>query len=132
MEPVSLIVAALVAGASVSANTAVQAVTAEAYKRLKQVILQRFGGDRDKQTALENFERDPATSAEPLTQALTASGVHQDEAAVRAARTVLENLDPAGAAAGKYSLKVSGDVQGLVQGDHSTVTMNFGERRKES
>jgi hypothetical protein len=120
------------AGASVAANTAVQAVTTDAYKRLKQLILQRFGGDRAKQAALESFERDPATSAEPLAQALTASGVHQDEAAVGAARTVLESLDPAGAAAGKYSLKVGGDVQGLVQGDHSTVTMNFGERRKES
>jgi hypothetical protein len=131
MDPLSLIVAALVAGSAAAANAAVHEATVDAYRRLKQLILQRFRGDHEKEAALERFERQPASSTEPLAQALETSGVHEDETAVREARRVLETLDPAGAAAGKYSLKVGGDVQGLVQGDHNTVTMDFGVPRKE-
>ena len=123
MEPVTLIVTALVAGASAAANTTVQAVTADAYKHLKELIRKRFGSDHDKQAALERVEGDPTTSVKPLAEALTISGIDEDAAEVGAARTVLESLDPV--AVKKYSLKVEGDVRGLVQGDHNTVTMNF-------
>src|SRR5438128_12304640 len=109
MEPVTLIVTALVAGASAAANTTVQAVTSDAYKHLKELIRKRFGSDDDKQAALERVEDDPTTSVKPLAEALTISGVDQDAAEVGAARTVLESLDPV--AVKKYSLKVEGDVR---------------------
>jgi hypothetical protein len=45
---------------------------------------------------------------------------------LRAARALLEQVDPEGARGGKYNVTVTGG-KGVVVGDQATVTMNFGD-----
>ncbi len=122
MDPISLIIAALTAGAGHAGAAVVQQATKDAYERLKALVMRRFGGDPEKRRVLENFEADPTGPTEALARTLAESGLEQDAETVRVARALLERRDPEGAAKGIYTVQVGGNVEGLVQGDHNTVT----------
>ena len=122
MDPVSLVVAALVAGAAAGVKDTAGAVITDLYASLKALIRRRFGDDPAAGGELTEVERgaDPAA----LRRRLEITGV--DEELANRAAELLRQLDPEGAQAGKYRVEVSGG-QGAVIGDNATVTMNFGE-----
>jgi hypothetical protein len=122
MDPVSLVVAALVAGATAGTKDTASAAIADAYAGLKALVRRRFGGEPDAESELEQIEQggDPAA----LERRLEAAGV--DEDLVKQATGLLERLDPDGSREGKYRVQITGG-QGTVVGDNATVTMNFGE-----
>lgn len=127
MDPISLIVAALVAGAAGSAEETAKQAVKDAYQGLKGVLGRLFRNKPEAEAALEQAEEQPAEAEEALREALAGAGADRDAEAVAAAQRVLELVDPEGAAAGKFRVAVAGDVQGQVVGDHATVTMNFGD-----
>ena len=49
-----------------------------------------------------------------------------EDAALAAAKALLAMADGDGSVSQLYVLQVTGGVQGVVQGDHANVTMNFG------
>ena len=126
MDPISLIVAALVAGAMAGMrDTAGQAVR-EAYTGLKGLIRRRFAGNGEAEAALDQSERQPGSGQPQLAQYLRAAGAAGDEELIRAAQALLEQADPAGARAGKYDVRITGG-KGIVVGDAANVTMTFNE-----
>jgi len=127
MDPLTLIIAALATGLGLAGEAAVTEATKDAYQKLKAAIAGHFGKHPQHAEALAAFDRDPQQKA-PLVGALADSGAAQDPAVMEAAQRLLAAADPAGQAAGRYQLTVQGDVQGLVQGDHANVTMNFGDQ----
>ena len=122
MDPVSLVVAALVTGAAAGIADTAGSVITDLYAGLKALIRRRFGGDHEADDELTHVERggDPAA----LRRRLETAGV--DEELANRAAELLRRLDPDGARAGKYHVEISGG-QGAVVGDNATVTMNFGE-----
>jgi len=122
MDPVSLVVAALVAGAAAGVKDTAGTVITDLYAGLKALIRRRFGGDQAADDELTQVEQggDPAA----LHRRLETAGV--DEELARRAAELLRQLDPEGSRAGKYRVEISGG-QGAVVGDNATVTMNFGE-----
>ena len=128
MDPISLIIAALIAGASRAGSTAVDQAGKDAYGRLKALVERRFGGDPAKRRALESFEENPTGPADALTEALAGSGVPNDAEALQAAQQLLEHRDPEGAARGVYTVRVGGSAKGIVVGDQNRV--NFGDSLK--
>ncbi len=128
MEPVSMILAALAAGAAAAAKDTASTAVKEGYEGLKALLKRRFAGDPGSEVALENYPQAPTVWEKPLEHALEETGAAEDEEIVRAAQSLAVAVDPEGAAAGKYTLNISGGtVQGLVQGDHNQVTQNFGK-----
>jgi hypothetical protein len=126
MDPISLIIAALAAGAIAGTkDTAGQAIK-DAYAGLKTLIRRRLGGNREAEAALDQSERQPADDHERLAQHLRAADAGSDEQLIKAAQAVLQKVDPAGAKAGKYNVKISGG-KGVVVGDGANVTMNFSD-----
>jgi len=121
MDPVSLVVAALVAGAAAGTKDTVAAAVSDAYAGLKALIRRRFGGESDVDRELEQIERDGDAAA--LQQRLQVAGVDDD--LVSQAIELLAHVDPDGVRAGKYHIEIAGG-QGAVVGDNATVTMNFG------
>lgn len=99
---------------------------------LKNLIKSRFGDQPAASAALEAHQSDPETWDKPLRKSLSETKSANDADLIAAAQSVLKLADPQGVAAGKYSISVSGNVQGLVQGDHAQVTMNFGDPDKDS
>ena len=130
MDPITLVTTALASGATAALkDTATQAMK-DAYAGLKVLIQQKFGERDVAKTTLEQYVEKPKVWEAPLQEELTTSGAAQDETILAAAQELMKLVDPTNAAQGKYQVDISGDVQGLVQGDQATVTMNFGQAEK--
>ena len=127
MDPISLIVAAVVAGASTAAGETAGTAVTDAYSGLKELIRRRFGGAQDAEAELEKAEQNPEGDHTQLMDRLQATGADRDEEVLAGAQALLEHVDPDGARAGKYNVKISGG-KGIVVGDRSAVTMTFSER----
>jgi hypothetical protein len=126
MDPISLIIAALAAGASAGLKDTTGDAVKDGYSALKALVLRRFKGDRDAEAQVEAVEREPEADHAALKQRFASAGADADEELVRKARELLETLDPEGAQVGKYNVNVTGG-KGVVVGDHATVTQNFND-----
>jgi hypothetical protein len=122
MDPVTVIVTALAAGAAAALNeTAGQAVR-DAYAGLKNLVRDRLKGTPGADVVLERHEADPQTWEPGLKSILSETNSDKDEAIIEAAKRLLEVADPAGSSAGKYNVVVTGGQVGVI-GDHGRAYM---------
>jgi hypothetical protein len=128
MDPISLIVSALSAGAIAALKDTAGTAVKDGYAGLKALVLRRFHGNSDAQSQLAAVERAPVVTGSNTTlkQHLEAAGAGHDEELLRKAHDLLAQLDPKGAQAGKYNVAVSGG-KGVVIGDAASVTMSFND-----
>jgi hypothetical protein len=125
MDPLTLVVTALAAGATTGAGQAATTAVTDAYQALKQLVVRRFTGKPAAEVALAEHEAAPEVWRAPLAKQLTETGAAADSAVIEAARQLLTLLDADGARAGKYTVDAS-DAQGVQIGDHNTQTNRFG------
>jgi hypothetical protein len=129
MDPVTLIVTALAAGASAGGISALQDDVKEAIKsahsKLRGLAQKRVAGRQVAEMALAQYEADPKAWEAPLTVTLTEVGAADDADLVAAAEALMKLVDQAGASAGKYNVTIHGG-QGIQVGDHNTQTNTFG------
>jgi hypothetical protein len=109
MDPVTLIVAALAAGASTGLTDTVAQAIKDAYAGLKALVLRRVKDTPAGEVAVVEHEKDPDTWSAPLAKTLTAAGAARDTQLVQAAQRLLQLLDPDGARAGTYNVSAFGD-----------------------
>lgn len=88
MEPISLIIAALVAGAAKAAGDAAP----DAYNGLKALIKRKFAGKPNAEMVLEEHETDPETYEAPLKKKLAEAGADKDEEIINAAQDLLDKI----------------------------------------
>ena len=100
MDPITLILTALVTGAAKAAGDAAP----DAYKGLKALIQKKFAGKPVAEAMLEEHEKDPETYAAPLKKNLVEAGVDQDEAILKAVQELLKQLEPEAAALGTINI----------------------------
>jgi hypothetical protein len=131
MDPITLILSALAAGAAAALQETVGQAVKDAYAGLKALIVRKFADKPPAKTALDEYEKEPEVWKKPLEQALNETGANQDEKIIQAAQKLMELVDPRQAAAGKYIVQISGNVQGLVQGDNAKVEMHFEDPPKD-
>ena len=102
MDPVSMVLAALAAGAiAATKDTASQAVK-DAYAGLKALVKKHFDQKPQAEMTLSEYEKDKDTWEKPLQKLLVETGADQDEAIVRQAQQVLKLVNPQQASLGKY------------------------------
>jgi hypothetical protein len=130
MEPISLILAALVAGASAGALDALKDDVAEkaktAYARLRGLVKKRVAGDPTAETALAQYEANPKIWEAPLADELAKAGAANDAELLAAAKAVMEFVDQAGAKSGKYIVTIK-DSKGVQVGDRGFQINTFTE-----
>jgi hypothetical protein len=124
MDPVTLVVAALAAGAAHGVSDTASAAVKDAYAGLKAKVRGWFGGSASREVVLAEHEKSPETWQTPLTAALTESGAANDPAVIEAAQQLMALLDAAGTQSGKYRVDLRG-VQGVQVGDHNTQRNTF-------
>ena len=119
MDPATLIVSALVAGAAAAGKDVASSAIKDAYRGLKKLLVARFHRKEtdqaipasaptvDPAVVLEAHQAQPDTWDAPLKEALAASGADHDQEILDAARALLEQVDPQGSAAGKYRVQSS-------------------------
>jgi hypothetical protein len=117
MDPISLILAALVAGAAAGAKDTASSAIKDAYQGLKAVIRRRWGDNPAAEAELQNLENTPAADHSALAAQLEALGAGGDEELLLAAQKVFQQ-------AGKYNIVMPG-AKGVAVGDHQTTIMNF-------
>jgi hypothetical protein len=124
MDPISLIVTAVVTGAAAALKDAANETIKDAYHRLRALLKAKFAGKPGSEAVLEGVEGQPDVWQKPLEAALSEAGADGDEQVLRAAQQLLALTDPQGTAAGKYRVTIDRS-KGIVVGDHATVTMKF-------
>ena len=125
MDPVTLIVAALVAGAAAGAKDTATAAIKDAYAAFKSLVKKKFRGDSTATGAVEELEQDPDTWTLPLKKKVAAARLDQDQEIVDAARALIAGAEAAGVDVNKVISQVAiGDqnVQSADVGGNVTVT----------
>ncbi|QLE57849.1 hypothetical protein [Nostoc sp. TCL26-01] len=127
MEPVSLITAALVAGAAKTAGEAVQ----DAYKGLKELIKRKYEekGKSDFVSTLDKYEQKPEKTKGLLEDELTEAEIDQDKEIMKKVNE-LQELLKATKSADSTSQKVfnstfTAEKQAIQQGDGGNQTVNM-------
>lgn len=100
MDPITLILTALVAGTTKAAGDAVP----DAYEGLKALIQKKFAGKPVAEAMLDEHEKDPETYAAPLKKNLVEAGIDKDAEILKAAQTLLKQLEPEAVAPGTMSI----------------------------
>jgi hypothetical protein len=125
VDPITLIVTALVAGAATSATDVAGSAVKDAYAALKGLLKRRLAGRPAGEMVLEQHEQQPDVYEGPLKHELAESGADRDTELVEAARQLLELADPQGTATGKYKVTI-GTAQGVQVGDHNKQDNRWG------
>ncbi|MEB3317619.1 MAG: hypothetical protein VKO39_05705 [Cyanobacteriota bacterium] len=89
-EPLTLILAALAAGAAAGAKETVAVAIHDSYQGFRGLLQRKLAGSAAATVVLEEHEKDPDTYAMPLKKVLLAAAVEQDAAILQAARALLE------------------------------------------
>jgi hypothetical protein len=116
MDPITLIVTALAAGAVSGITESASSAVKDACVSLKALVRKRLAGRPDAELVLARHEQAPQTWQAPLAAMLGEAGADRDTDLVAAAQAVLRLVDAAGAGAGKYAVDVR-DAQGVQVGD---------------
>jgi hypothetical protein len=126
MDPISLILTALVSGATASVKDTANQAVKDTYNGLKTLIQNKLVGKPDAEIALAKYEKKPDAWKAALEDELKEARVAQDTAIIEAAQKLMKLVQPQQAAQGKYNVQITGNVQGFAQGDNQTVHMSFG------
>lgn len=120
MDPVTLILTALAAGASAGALDSLKDDVKEkakaAYAKLRGLARKRVSGRPHGELALAEYESAPQKWGELLTAEFTEADAAQDDDLVAAARALMEVLDQSGAKSGKYEVTIKNS-KGFQVGD---------------
>jgi hypothetical protein len=130
MEPITLILTALAAGASAGTldefKDEVKERVRAAYGKLRDLVSKRFRETRtaNGEAVLAEYEADPESFEKGLSKKLTEADAGKDEALVAAAKVLVELLGQQGGKSGKYNVTITGS-QGIQIGDHGTQENKF-------
>jgi len=125
MDPITLIVTALAAGAASAMQDDAKAVVKTAFARLRHLVRKRFTSPDNGEFMLDKHAAAPDIWQAPLKQELEQSGAAGDPELVDAAQQLMKLLDPQGTAAGKYAVTIGNSTGGQVGGRNSQVN-HFG------
>jgi uncharacterized protein YfaP (DUF2135 family) len=128
MDPVTLIVTALAAGASAGTLEAlkddVKAAVKRAHANLRGLVKKRLAGRPDGELALERHDSAPQKWESVLAGELTEAGAADDADLVAAAKALMQLVDGTGARAGKYNITIEGS-KGVQVGDGNVQVNEF-------
>ncbi|HEX6483846.1 MAG TPA: hypothetical protein VF043_33780 [Ktedonobacteraceae bacterium] len=92
MDPLTLILTALTAGAAVGEQAVVSDAIKDAYNGLKALIQRKFAGKPSAEAALTEHETDPQIWVAPLKKFLAQEHIDQDQAILQAAEQLLTQI----------------------------------------
>jgi hypothetical protein len=124
MDPATLIVAALAAGALKGAGETASAAVKDTYEALRAAVVARFADKQVPVAVLAEHEDDPETYEKPLAKRIQQADAGRDPRIVALAQELMRLMDADGARSGKYTMDVRG-AQGVQVGNGNTQTNTF-------
>ncbi len=92
MDPISLILSALAAGAAGVATGSLEATGADAYHKIKSLIKKRLAKKESGPLVLAEYEKKPETWKQPLIEYLTELAIDRDQKILELAQQVLDHV----------------------------------------
>ena len=129
MDPVTLIITALTAGAAAGSQSVVTDAIKDAYAGLKALIKRKFAGKSSAEVVLAEHESDPETWQAPLKKALIQEHLDQDTEILQAAQALLDQIQaqPGGK---HYTQSIVGNYNAQVQGSGSA-SVNINQAKEQ-
>ena len=124
MEPISLIITALVAGATAATKDTAGKAVKDTYEGLKTLIKRKFQGDPVGQVMVDAKPEEIKQGEELLKNKLSNAGADKDDEILKAAQEIMKKEDPKGASTGIYDLRGAQGVQ-INQGNNNTQSNTF-------
>jgi hypothetical protein len=126
MDPVSVLVAALLAGCSAGISDAASTAVRDAYAGLRDAVRRRLTARAGPHApdAVDVVLADPIVECDLLKRMLSAAGIRPDDQVVAYAERLLQLTDPDGSASGKYVLDLRA-AKGVQVGDQNSQTNYF-------
>lgn len=124
MDPVTLIVTALAAGAASALQDDAKAAVKAALARLRELARKRFKDPANGEYLLVKHAAAPEVWQAPLEAELVEAGAASDPDLIAAAQDLMRLLDAKGSQDGKYAVSVANS-RGVQIGDHNTQTNYF-------
>jgi RIP homotypic interaction motif len=125
MDPVTLVVTALAAGAEAALQDGAKSAVKTAYARLRELAKKRCKDPANGEYVLDKHATAPRVWRAPLEAELVEAGAASDRDLVTAAGELMKMLDPRGSQAGKYTVNIH-HAQGVQVGDGNTQANYFG------
>ena len=116
MDPITLIVTALAAGAALGVSDTASSAVKDAYAGLKALVKKQFRGKADAELVLAKHEQASETWRAPLVAELGEAGADRDTELLAAAQALMGLIDAAGTQAGKYTGRSAGRAGGAGRG----------------
>lgn len=134
MEPMSIIVGALVAGATAAGKGVASQVVKDLYAGLKGLVVRKFGSKTEVESALKLLEKKPDAGdrRETLRVELEEADAARDSEVLALARSLMDLLKEQGTGAqavGKRGVIVGGDVKGNIVTGNGNVVGSSGRDR---
>lgn len=131
MDLVSLIEAALVAGAAASTQDITSQTIKDAYTHLRTLLNHFFAEKPKAQDILDEHASDPETYEKPVKKMLTEAHVDQEADLLTAAQCIIALIQQSPQIGiGKYTIQNTGTVQGQNIADHQEIHQQFGNPPK--
>ena len=127
MDPVTLIVSALLGGLTAGLTDTATAATKDLYNALKSRLMKKAEKNEDARDAIAKVEKQPDSKArqELLKEELGKLELDKDDELLKIAQSLLDALKESSGNSGKYDVNIQNS-QGIVVGDDANVTQNFG------
>src|SRR5262249_19171788 len=124
MDPVSVIVAALIAGAGVGAKDVASAAVKDTYQALRRLVESRLAPRSDIAALLDGQDNDGSDRERRLMDVVVDSGVDRDPEVITSAERLLALMDTKRPEESKYSVDLR-DAKGVQVGDGNTQNNSF-------
>ncbi|WKX19495.1 MULTISPECIES: RIP homotypic interaction motif-containing protein [unclassified Streptomyces] len=124
MDPISLILGAILVGVAKGSGDVASGAVVDAYNGFREALRRRLAGREPAQAAVEGYTADPDNWRPALEAYLQQADAQRDEVLLASASAVLSTADPAGASRGKYAVQIYG-AQGVQVGDRNIQTNNY-------
>jgi hypothetical protein len=126
MEPISLILAALAAGAIAATKDVAGTAVKDAYEGLKALLKKKLEKDTLAQAMVDAKPEDIEQMKSLLKNKIAEAGgidKEKDAEILKKAEEILKKEDPEGFQGGKYNINISGGTQGVVGENKGTVNI---------
>jgi hypothetical protein len=133
MDPITTaIVGALAAGAVSGLTETSKTAITDAYKKLKDLLVGKFGARSAVVQAVDQLEAKPESAGrkESLQEELIAIDAGQDADVLAAAKHLLTLVQPQQAALGKFTIQNNAPVQGQNIAEYQNIEQHFGNPPK--
>lgn len=131
MEPITLILTALTAGAASAAKDTASKAVKDTYEGLVKLVKNKLAGKENAELVLAEYKQKPKVWEAPLKHQLIETGTDEDIEIIEVAKKLMELVEPEGNHTIKYNTTIGDNAKGFAIGDQAQINNNWNDNSSE-